>query len=258
MATTQELHEEFQKKKQKIEQMASPAPLDGPELPSFRYPLGAQPQLIARQILLARRASQGSPAVSFLPEPERGYTVLLLCCPDTRGLFAKTAGTLASLEVNILGARLDTRKDGVAVDLLWISTTRGDVIDDPIRLRRIGNTLEGVLRGTISFDEVVARIDARPLAPALKTPKLSLNNEISEACTVLEIRAEDRLGFAYSVASCLTGLGLNIVFAKLATEKTMAFDVFYLTDSSGAKLPPERWPEVLSQLREALHLPARK
>ena len=223
-----------------------------------RYPLGAQPQLIARQILLARRASQGSPAVSFLPEPERGYTVLLLCCPDTRGLFAKTAGTLASLEVNILGARLDTRKDGVAVDLLWISTTRGDVIDDPVRLRRIGNTLEGVLRGTISFDEVVARIDARPLAPALKTPKLSLNNEISEACTVLEIRAEDRLGFAYSVASCLTGLGLNIVFAKLATEKTMAFDVFYLTDSSGAKLPPERWPEVLSQLREALHISPRK
>jgi [protein-PII] uridylyltransferase len=168
------------------------------------------------------------------------------------------AGTLASLEVNILGARLDTRKDGMAVDMLWISTPRGDVIADPGRLRRIGNTLEGVLKGALAFDEIVARIDARPLAPALKQPQVKLSNDVSDTCTVLEILAEDRLGFAYSVAKCLTGLGLNIAFAKLATEKTMAFDVFYLTDSDGAKLPPERWPEVLSQLDEALQMPARQ
>jgi len=72
---------------------------------------------------------------------------------------------------------------------------------------------------------------------------------------VLEILAEDRLGFAYSVANCLTRLGLNIVFAKLSTEKMMAFDVFYLTDAAGAKLPQERWESVLSQLQEALHMP---
>ncbi|MBI2819137.1 MAG: HD domain-containing protein, partial [Acidobacteria bacterium] len=222
-----------------------------------RYPLGASPELIARQILLSRRSAQGTPAVAFLPVPEEGYTVLLLCCPDTRGLFAKMAGTLASLDVNILGARLDTRKDGMAVDMFWISTARGDVIDDPVRLRRIGSMLEGVLQGSKSFDEVVARIDARPLAPALKNPHLSLNNEISDNCTVLEILAEDRLGLAYSMANCLTRLGLNIVFAKLSTEKTMAFDVFYLTEESGGKLPEERWPDVLSQLEQALHMPAR-
>jgi [protein-PII] uridylyltransferase len=222
-----------------------------------RYPLGARPELIARQILLARRAAAGAPATAFLPVPEQGYTVLLLCCPDTRGLFAKMAGTLAALEVNILGARLDTRSDGMAVDMLWISTPRGDVMEDPVRLRRIGSTLEGVLNGTMSFEAMVSRIDARPLAPALKQPQITLNNEISEMCTVLEILAEDRLGFAYSVASCLTGLALNIAFAKLATEKTMAFDVFYLTESDGGKLPEARWGEVLSQLQEALQMPVR-
>ncbi|MBI3933565.1 MAG: [protein-PII] uridylyltransferase [Acidobacteria bacterium] len=223
-----------------------------------RYPLGMRPELIARQIVLARRASGGKPAVALLPVPDQGYTVLLLCCPDTRGLFAKMAGTLASLEVNILGARLDTCQDGMAVDMLWISTPRGDVIEDPVRLRRIGNTLEGVLQGSVSFDEIVQRIDARPLAPALKPPKLNLNNEISDRCTVLEILAEDRLGFAYSVAKRLTGLGLNIVFAKLATEKTMAFDVFYLTESEGGKLAPQRCEEVLTHLEEALHMPSRQ
>ena len=223
-----------------------------------RYPLGSRPEFIARQILLARRAAAGIPAVSFIPVPEQGYTVLLLCCPDTRGLFAKVAGTLAALEINILGARLDTRKDGLAVDQLWISTPRGDAIEDPARLRRISGMLEGVLQGERSFEELVSRIDARPLAPALKAPKLSLNNEISETSTVLEVLAEDRLGFAYAVAKCLTGLGLNIGFAKLATEKTMAFDVFYLTDAEGKKIPESQWGEILSQLEAALLMPARQ
>jgi [protein-PII] uridylyltransferase len=219
---------------------------------SHRYPLGARPDLIAWQIILARRAAQGMPAVAFLPVPEEGYTVLLLCCPDMPGLFAKTAGTLAALEVNILGARLDTRKDGMAVDMLWISTPRGDVIDDPSRLRRIASTIEGVVSGSLSFEDLVKRIDTRPLAPALKPPQVNLNNEISEHCTVLEILAEDRLGFAYSVARRLTALGLNIAFAKLATEKTMAFDVFYLTDAGGGKVPPERWDAIRAKLDEAL------
>lgn len=220
-------------------------------LPS-RYLLGFRPDVVAYQILLARRVRQSGPAVAFVPVPQEGCTLMLLCCPDRRGLFAQVAGTLAALEVNILGARLDTRRDGIAVDVLWISTPQGNVISDPSRLRRIGTTVEGVLRGTIEFEEIVRRIGTRPRGPATKRPQLSLNNEISESSTVLEVLAEDRLGLAYAMAGCLSGLGLDIAFAKLATEKTMAFDVFYLTDSQGEKLPPSRWPEVLSRLEAAL------
>ncbi len=226
------------------------------ELLPRRYLLGYRPDLVARQILLARQVSQTGPAVAFLPVEEEGYTLMLFCCPDTRGLLARVAGTLAALEVNILGARLETRKDGMAVDVLWISTPRGNVISDPAQLRRIGSTVEGVLQGTLDFDSLTARIRAEPLGPVTKRPQLSLNNEISENCTVLEVLAPDRLGLVYSLARCLTGLGLNIVFAKIATEKTMAFDVFYLTDSGGGKLPEDRWGTVLSALENALQLPA--
>jgi [protein-PII] uridylyltransferase len=220
-----------------------------------RYLLGYRPDLVARQILLAKQVSQTGPAVAFIPVEEEGYTLLLLCCPDTRGLFAKVAGTLAALEVNILGARLETREDGLAADVLWISTPRGNVISDPAQLRRIGSTVEGVVRGTVNFEQLTSRIRPEPLGPATKRPQLSLNNEISENCTVLEILAPDRLGLAYSMARCLTGLGLNIAFAKLATEKTMAFDVFYLTETGGGKLAEDRWEAVLSQLQQALQLP---
>ncbi|MCZ6490230.1 MAG: [protein-PII] uridylyltransferase [Acidobacteria bacterium] len=223
-----------------------------------RYPLDHRPELIARQILLVEQARATGPAVAFLPIPEEGNTLLLLCCPDTAGLFAKVTGTLAALEVNILGARLDTRQDNLAVDVLSISTSRGEAVLDPSRLRRIRGTVEGVLKGTLSFEDLVTRIDAGPLAPTHRPPQIVLNNEISEGCTVLEVLAEDRLGFAYSVAKCLTDLHLDIVFAKLSTEKAMAFDVFYLKDADGNKLSESRWDEVGSQLETALQITPQK
>jgi [protein-PII] uridylyltransferase len=92
------------------------------------------------------------------------------------------------------------------------------------------------------------------LGPVIKRPQLSLNNEISEDCTVLEVLAPDRLGLLYSLARCLTRLGLNIAFAKIATEKTMAFDVFYLTDPVNGKLPEDCWETVLAAVGNALQL----
>jgi [protein-PII] uridylyltransferase len=216
-----------------------------------------RPEQIARQILLARIAAPTGgqkPAIAFLPLPEKGFTILLLCCPDMRGLFARIAGTLAALEVNILGARLDTRMDGVAVDTLWISTLRGDVIQDASRLRRISASLEKVLTGAQAVEELVGRINERSTAPAHRAPRVTVNNEISDRCTVIEVLGEDRLGFAYSVATSLTALGLNINFAKLSTEKSMAFDVFYLTDTKGEKIPEERWGELISNLSRALEV----
>ena len=220
-----------------------------------RYLLGYRPDLVGRQILLARQVDRMGPSVAFLPVEEEGFTWMMLCCRDTRGLFAKVAGTLAALEVNILGARVETRKDGVAADVLWISTPGGQVISDPARLRRIKTTVEGVVNGTVDFKALTRRIRPEPLGPALKRPDLSLNNEISEHCTVLEVLAPDRLGLLYSLASCLNRLGLNIAFAKLATEKTMAFDVFYLNDPVTGKLAEERWHEILATVGQVLQLP---
>jgi [protein-PII] uridylyltransferase len=216
-----------------------------------RYALGYQPDLIARQIVLAGRAVTAGASIDLIPVPGEGFTILVLCCRDTPGLFAKAAGTLASMDVNIMGARLDTRQDGMAVDVLWISTASGSVIDDPARLRRIAGMLEGVLNNKVAFEDVLQRLAARATPAAQKPPRISVSNSISELCTVIEVLAQDRLGFAYSMADCFNRLGLNIVFAKLATEKAMVFDVFYVTDRAGSKVPEESWPAITDALTAA-------
>ena len=114
--------------------------------------------------------------------------------------------------------------------------------------------MEGVLQGALSLEQMVKGI-VSPRTAGIHRPQVSLNNEASEHCTILEILAEDRLGFVYSVAQCLAQMNLNIAYAKLSTERNKVFDVFYLNDSTGHKLPEHRFPAVIASLEEALAKP---
>ena len=69
--------------------------------------------------------------------------------------------------------------------------------------------------------------------------------------TVVDVRAQDRPGLAFTIADTLARLGLNITFAKIATDRALALDVFYVTDG-GLKLPPEALPRVEETLLAVL------
>jgi [protein-PII] uridylyltransferase len=78
------------------------------------------------------------------------------------------------------------------------------------------------------------------------------DSEASATSTVIEVRAEDEPGLAYKIARTLAAVGLNITFAKIATEKSHALDVFYATHASGRKLIPTELPAVEHALLESL------
>jgi [protein-PII] uridylyltransferase len=66
------------------------------------------------------------------------------------------------------------------------------------------------------------------------------------------LRTGDRLGLAYKIANTLSSLGLDIVFAKVATEKHLALDVFYVTNAAGEKLADDRLPAIEEAIHRAL------
>ena len=51
-------------------------------------------------------------------------------------------------------------------------------------------------------------------------------------------RAQDRAGLAFTIADAIANLGLNITFAKIATDRALALDVLYVTED-GMKLGPD-------------------
>ena len=67
-------------------------------------------------------------------------------------------------------------------------------------------------------------------------PKISVDNSLSDAYTVIEVKCPDRVGLLYLITRTLSALGLDIASARIATEIDQAFDSFYVYDTKGRKL----------------------
>lgn len=184
----------------------------------------------------------------------RAATELTICTLDRHGLFADLAGTLTAQGVEILGAELNTREDGIAIDALIIrETTTHHAIPD-YKLPKIEKALAAAIKGEQDVSAMVEKWRTKNAPRRAKTqtlavhrghePKIVGDNEAAQSSSVLEIRAGDEPGLAYKIASALVSLNLDIVCARVTTEKSDAFDVFYVTDANGAKLSETALREV--------------
>ena len=123
---------------------------------------------------------------------------------------------------------------------------------------RVEKLLKKVISGQVDVDEYL-KSHSKPRmgddGPRLSFPsRIRIDNDVSPTATVIEVQAGDRLGLGYRIARTLASFNLNIIFAKLATEKSHAFDVFYVRDASGGKVTdPGRLHEIEERLRDGRH-----
>ncbi|MDX6497428.1 MAG: [protein-PII] uridylyltransferase [Blastocatellia bacterium] len=186
---------------------------------------------------------------------------LTVAAPDRHALFADLAGSLAANGIEILSAELNTREDGIAIDgfILRQASTRQTVEDH--RYQSIERALRQAVAGQLDVAALVERWSTRN-APrkrsrvmSLRTrnlPQVVCDNEASVLSTLIEVHAIDEPGLAYKIASVLARLGLEIVCARIATEKSDALDVFYVTGGDGLKLSEEMTKSVGRELTDEL------
>ncbi len=88
-------------------------------------------------------------------------------------------------------------------------------------------------------------------------PQVSIDNELSNRYTVIEVSGRDRVGLLYSIADILSRLNLNIGSAHIVTFGEKAADVFYVTDLTGAKITTSgRKASIHQKLLDAFPAPA--
>jgi [protein-PII] uridylyltransferase len=224
------------------------------------YARSAPAQTIIEHVRLAHTLNSRPVKTSWRIDTQTRCADLCLCAPNRRGLFACVAGTLTAQGVNILSVQLNTRADGIAIDSFKVRDTAGEPITDPARWEQIDDAIRRALCGELDVaaavekrlrSHTVSRFQRRKtIAPS--ATKISWDNQSSGRSTILELRTGDRLGLAYKIANTLSSLDLDIVFAKVATEKHLALDVFYVTNSAGEKLPDDRLPAIEEAIRQAL------
>src|SRR5438105_3736071 len=208
---------------------------------------------MVRHFRLLQGRGEGKLAAEW--RPGEHCTELVVTAHDQPGLFARLAGTLTGQGLDILHVDLYTREDGVALDVFKVRQGADHAPVAPSRWPAIEAELVSALEG--GYDVVAAvekrrrsapRRDRRPLVP----PRVSFDSSSSATSSVLEVRAEDEPGLAFRIASVLAAHGLDIGFAKIATDKSHALDVFYVTGAEGGKLQPEERARVEAAVLAAL------
>jgi [protein-PII] uridylyltransferase len=191
----------------------------------------------------------------------KSSTELTICTRDRHGLFADLAGTLAAHGIEILSAELNTREDGIALDVFMLREASTHHAIDVHRYAAIERALRGAVAGELDTAAMVERWRTKN-APRKRAavkhvrrrelPRVACDNESSQSSTLVEVHAVDEPGLAHKIASVLAGLGLDIVCAKIATEKSDALDVFYVTDEQGRKLSEDKMQTVEASLELSL------
>jgi [protein-PII] uridylyltransferase len=231
-----------------------------------RYLRASDASRMERHFRLLRSLGERTAAAEWRDVDDGHCTELTVAASQDRpGLFAALAGTLTANGADILSVDLFTREDGVVLDTFRLSeqSSNRPVRDD--RRGRIEASVAEAVAGRLDVDEAVDRWRSRTPSRsrrhwgrAAKPPVIRFDNEASATATVVEVKAQDQPGLAYTIAFALAGLGLDITFAKIATAKALALDVFYVTDASRRKLGEEALPAVEEALLRALGSKSRK
>jgi len=218
-----------------------------------KYALYTPLQQILSHIRLCERL-QNKPVVTlWTPHPQSGYTELIVSTLDLPGRFSQIAGTLAAMGICILSAQLNTRDDEIVIDTFQVGDAAGNAILDSEAWSRVDRLLNDIITGIRSLEEVLGERLQEDIGRSVKppiAPRVRIDNEIASQCTVIEVQAGDSFGLGYRLAKAIADLSLNILSAKLATEKGYAFDVFYVQSKEGEKITSSfQMTEILERLR---------
>ncbi len=193
------------------------------------------------------------PSINWRDFPEQGYSEVIVVTWDRERIFARITGAFAACNLTILKADIYTRADDIAIETHYIATDRLEAVTDP----RDRAAFEKILFQAMSteqfdFNTVFAK-RTKPrssIYDASELPtKVSIDQRASRNHTLLDIQTADYPGLLYRIACAIADTGLNLVSARVTTEKGAALDTFYLCDGDGKKIESE---EVLSSLTQEI------
>jgi [protein-PII] uridylyltransferase len=213
---------------------------------------------VAVHLRLVERVIRGEEvAVQWTAYPMVGHSEVTVCAFGRPGRFAQIVGTLTANRMNILGAQIFTRRDGLVLRTFQVDDGKAAAITDGALWRGFETDLHRVLAGQVDVGQLIVsrqrEILSRPVRKSGTPPltRVEFDNYVSETHTVIDVRTHDRLGLLYIISNVLRELNLDLRLAKITTEVEQVMDVFYVTERDGGKVKDERRMEEIRQRLEA-------
>ena len=167
-----------------------------------------------------------------------------VCADETvaTGCFHKITGALTAKRMGILSAQICTTADGQILDSYRVKDYDHEGEVPQFRMEEVGNLIRSVLLGERDLEPLLQaqRRARQPVSVtiAVNRPPLrvTIDNESSDRCTVVDVFAQDRPGLLYLITKTLFDLELSVVLAKISTHFDQVVDVFYVTNAAGEKI----------------------
>lgn len=200
------------------------------------------------------------PIISWHNEPDRGYTVVNVCTWDRAGLFVKITGSLTAAGLNILGAEIMTRKDGIVLDTFFVTDAKSGTLANREEKEKFEEHLGRVLtEDDLDLPALIAKQKGQTAYKSVEGERMPtvvrFDNETSQLQTVVDVETEDHVGLLFALSKVLTECDLNISLAKILTEKGAAIDSFYVSDQWGNKVThADHLKYIERKLRSVIHV----
>lgn len=147
---------------------------------------------------------------------------LSLSAGDRPGLFSRMVGFLSSRGLNIVSGKIFTGRRGSVIDKITVSNWK-DLWWDGFE-----EDLSEGLRGVITEGKPLNVISRPVRTESPFSIFVELDNELSEEYTLVEIFSPDRLGLLYDISNVMYLNGVNIISARINTDRGQAQDIFYV------------------------------
>ena len=194
---------------------------------------------------IAAADSVGSlkPVIEWQDDLNRSLTVVNVVTWDRAGLFYKLAGAFSVAGLSILGAKIISRSDHIAIDTFYVVEPGRGVVQSTSAQEAFARTIESALVSNKDlYPEIVAqakkvaasRYTTSNNGEALHTsfpPTVEVYHELAMQRTIVEIQARDQIGLLYRLAKIISDHGFDITFARIGTERGVAIDTFYIESS---------------------------
>lgn len=185
------------------------------------------------------------------------YQEIIVCTRDRAQLFADLTGVLYAEGLNLLGARVFSRLDGIALDVFYVEAADGARVSIDRRVERIRDRLRQIDAKQIVVEDLIRQWTRsyrfrrmRGGGEDLYGCRVAFDNDSSGRYTVVDVTTRDRPGLLYDLASTIARLGLDLRSAKVSTLTDRAHDVFYVVEADGHKVVnPARMREIEQTLR---------
>ncbi|MGD1031346.1 MAG: [protein-PII] uridylyltransferase [Opitutaceae bacterium] len=216
---------------------------------------------LLKSITAADSVGSLRPVLDWRDDLNRSITVVNIVTWDRAGLFYKLAGAFSVAGLNILGAKVISRSDHIAIDTFYVIEPGRGVVQSTAIQETFAQSLEASLVSNKDlYPEIVAQAKRIAATRYLSTasqdplqssfpPTVDVYNELSMQRTIVEIQARDQLGLLYRLAKTISERGFDITFARIGTERGVAIDTFYIENESHDRV---EGVERLHGLRDAL------